>query len=119
MPRLRPLRSRRRPPACACVRHWEAEAQRGRGPSTERFAAYVPATLERLGADRLEWLRSLPPRLDLEDLAVVHASPDDLWRAPAPDAADDELAETYEPLRARVACYGHIHRPYVRRVDAA
>ena len=30
-----------------------------------------------------------------------------------PDAADDELAETYGRRGAAVVVYGHIHRPYV------
>ena len=35
----------------------------------------------------------------------------------APDAGDDELRATYGPLGAQVAVYGHIHRPYVRRLE--
>jgi len=47
-----------------------------------------------------------------EQLALVHASPGDPWRAPATD--DDSLAGAYLPLKPPVAVYSHIHRPFVR-----
>jgi putative phosphoesterase len=78
------------------------------------FQEYGPATLELLGEERVTWLRELPAQQRLEDLALVHAAPGDLWRAPMPDAEDDELSATYEPLDAATAVYGHIHRPYTR-----
>jgi putative phosphoesterase len=77
---------------------------------------FVPATVDALGAGRLQWLQSLPTRWSAHGLAVVHASPDDLWRAPSPEATDDELGTTYHPLGEPRVVYGHIHRPYVRRV---
>ncbi|MGA2321207.1 MAG: metallophosphoesterase family protein [Solirubrobacteraceae bacterium] len=78
------------------------------------FQEYAPATLELLGEERVTWLRELPAQQRLEDLVLVHAAPGDLWRAPMPDAEDDELAAIYEPLDAATAVYGHIHRPYTR-----
>jgi predicted phosphodiesterase len=39
-----------------------------------------------------------------------------VWRAPLPDADDAVLRATYEPCKAQTIVYGHIHRPYVRRV---
>lgn len=78
------------------------------------FQDYVPATLELLGEERVTWLRKLPAQQRLEDLVLVHAAPGDLWRAPMPDAEDDELSAIYEPLDAATAVYGHIHRPYTR-----
>jgi predicted phosphodiesterase len=33
-----------------------------------------------------------------------------------PNASDDEMRNTYGALGARVVVYGHIHRPFVRRV---
>ena len=80
------------------------------------FDAYAPATREALGADRLEWLNGLPGEYREGELLVLHASPGDLWRAPMPDAADAELRAPYEQLGARVVVYGHIHRPFVRRL---
>jgi predicted phosphodiesterase len=83
------------------------------------FDSYGPASREQLGEERIAWLRELPAehRDDELELALVHASPGDLWRAPATDADDEELLATYEPLEAAIAVYGHIHRPYVRRVE--
>jgi putative phosphoesterase len=76
------------------------------------------AACEALGAERIEWLRGLP-RVQLQgNVALVHASPENLWRAPAADASDGELETVYGPLGRPVAVYGHIHRPFVRRVGA-
>jgi predicted phosphodiesterase len=69
-----------------------------------------------LGEARLAWLRSLP-RVQLHGpIALVHASPANLWVAPALEIGDDELGSTYGPLCRLVAVYAHIHRSFVRRV---
>jgi predicted phosphodiesterase len=34
-----------------------------------------------------------------------------------PDARDGELASAYEPCRAELVVYGHIHLPFVRSLD--
>jgi len=81
------------------------------------FDEYAPATLTALGEERIAWLRQLPPERRTQNVAIVHASPGDLWRAPPPDCDDAELAATYEPLHAETVVYGHIHRPYVRQLD--
>ena len=78
------------------------------------FQEYAPATLALLGEERVAWLRGLPAKQRLDDLVLVHAAPGDLWRAPMPDAKDDELSAVYGPLDAATAVYGHIHRPYTR-----
>jgi diadenosine tetraphosphatase ApaH/serine/threonine PP2A family protein phosphatase len=49
----------------------------------------------------------------------VHASPKSLWRAPAPEAPDAELESVYGSLGQPVVVYGHIHRPYIRRIPRA
>ena len=69
-----------------------------------------------LGDERLAWLGTLPRIQIHAPLALVHASPNDLWRAPAPEAADAELESVYSPLGQTVAIYAHIHRPFVRRL---
>lgn len=81
------------------------------------FQQQAPATRGRLGAERMEWLRQLPLEWHHDDLAVVHAAPGNLWRAPAADATDADLATTYTSLNRRIAAYGHIHVPFVRRID--
>jgi putative phosphoesterase len=81
------------------------------------FDEYAPATGQLLGEERIAWLRRLPSEYRDGELALVHASPGDLWRAPRPDAEDSKLSATYGPCEARLAVYGHIHRPYVRSLD--
>ena len=78
------------------------------------------ATAELLGPERIAWMRTLPEKWTSNggEVAVVHASPGNLWRAPGPQADDAELANVYGSLGARVAVYGHIHRPYVRALPA-
>jgi len=79
------------------------------------FQQQGPATRERLGTERIEWLRQMPLEWHDDDLAVVHASPGNLWQAPIADATDADLA-TYASLDRRLAVYGHIHVPFVRHV---
>jgi len=69
-----------------------------------------------LGAQRLAWLRSLPRRHDEEGVALVHASPQSLWRAPAHNAPDAEF-DAYRMLGKPLAVYGHIHRPFIRPLE--
>jgi putative phosphoesterase len=81
------------------------------------FDEYAPASHAALGRERVAWLRELPPEWRSQGVSVVHASPGDLWLAPPPDCEDAELAATYGPLDAQTVVYGHIHRPYVRKLD--
>lgn len=81
------------------------------------FEAYAPDTQARLGEARIAWLRSLPTEHQTGELAVVHAQPGDLWRAPMPDTDDHELSAVYGALGTARVGYGHIHRPFVRRLD--
>jgi diadenosine tetraphosphatase ApaH/serine/threonine PP2A family protein phosphatase len=82
------------------------------------FEEYAPATSELLGDERVAWLRQLSAQQHEEGMAVVHATPDDLWQAPAPDADDDVLSGVYRTLEASTVVYGHIHRPFTRTLDA-
>jgi diadenosine tetraphosphatase ApaH/serine/threonine PP2A family protein phosphatase len=75
------------------------------------------ATRTRLSEERIEWLRGLPRLQIQEPVALVHASPESLWRAPAPEAADAELESVYGPLGQPIAVYAHIHRPYIRIIS--
>jgi diadenosine tetraphosphatase ApaH/serine/threonine PP2A family protein phosphatase len=74
------------------------------------------ASREALGEERLAWLGGLPRAQLHGPLALVHASPESLWRAPAPEAGDAELESVYASLERPVAAYGHIHRSYIRKV---
>jgi putative phosphoesterase len=75
-----------------------------------------PATRQMIGPSRLEWLRALPTELRHENLAVVHAGPGNLWRAPMETADDPELKNTYTQLNASTVVYCHIHRPFIRKI---
>lgn len=79
----------------------------------EEMAAW---TRDALGAERLAWLSGLPRSQIHGPMALVHASPESAWRAPAPEASDAELESIYGPLGQPIAIYGHIHRSYIRSI---
>ena len=81
-----------------------------------------PATCRMIGETRLAWLRTLPTELQFENqghenLALMHASPGNLWRAPMDTADDAELETTYKQMNAEIVVYCHIHRPFIRKVE--
>ena len=86
------------------------------GPLLAIIQEMIPPTLASIGEERLRWLEGLPQQYSREGFSLVHASPGDLWRAPMPNASDDELRSIYASLRAPIVVYGHIHRPYIRRL---
>jgi predicted phosphodiesterase len=69
-----------------------------------------------LGKERIAWLKGLPRQERRGPIALVHASPNDLWRAPLPNASNADLHDTYSSLGVPVVVYGHIHQPYVREM---
>jgi predicted phosphodiesterase len=83
-----------------------------------KIAEMAAWTRTQLGPDRLKWLRDLPGVEYQEDLALVHASPGDAWRAPRQEADDAALVATYGPLSRPVVVYGHIHVPVIRKLAA-
>jgi predicted phosphodiesterase len=85
-------------------------------PLLSRIQELIPPTLASIGEQRLRWLEGLPRHYSGEGFDLVHASPGNLWRAPMPNASDDELQSTYASLRALMVVYGHIHVPYIRRL---
>jgi putative phosphoesterase len=82
------------------------------------FDVCGPATRKMIGESRLAWLRDLPAELRHENLALMHASPSNLWRAPMDTADDAELQNTYVPLNAEIVVYCHIHRPFIRKIGS-
>ncbi|QNI31788.1 metallophosphoesterase family protein [Alloacidobacterium dinghuense] len=98
--------------------------------SLEEFASEMPhlqrlfsviremadVTREALGEERLAWLGALPRSQILTPMALVHACPESLWRAPALEAGDEELESVYGVLGQPVAVYAHIHRSYIRKL---
>jgi len=101
-----------------------------RPESLEEFAAEskAPASLwdavremaawthEKLGRQRIEWLGSLPRVLRRDSFALVHATQASLWKSPSAEAPDAEFQAAYEQLDRSMIVYGHIHRPFLRRV---
>jgi diadenosine tetraphosphatase ApaH/serine/threonine PP2A family protein phosphatase len=90
-------------------------------PNLQPFLATIrdmaATTREALGEERLAWLSRLP-RIQVHDpMALVHASPESPWHAPALETSDAELKPVYEPLGQRIAAYAHIHRSYIRNVS--
>lgn len=82
-------------------------------PLIEEMAA---ASREALGEERLNWLSSLPRTQVSAPMALVHATPQSLWRSLMPSAADADLQSVFEPLGQPVAIYAHVHIAFVRRV---
>jgi predicted phosphodiesterase len=102
---------------------WAPEALRkfaaGLPGLQDTFAAIeemIPRTCEWLGEERLGWLKTLPLVQRHGLLALVHAKPNDLWRAPLPEAGDGELQDAYQALNAGTVVYAHIHQSYVREL---
>jgi putative phosphoesterase len=79
----------------------------------EEMAAW---TRERLGEERLSWLRSLPLQQPGTDFALVHASPNNCWRSPNPESPDADLDSVYAPLHRPLVVYGHVHRGFIRTI---
>jgi putative phosphoesterase len=95
---------------------WNSEAAPVPGPMREVFKPMVDATRALLGEERLCWLQTLPPEWKGDGVGLVHAVPGNPWPSIPPEADDATLAATFGPLGTAVAVYGHIHRPYVRRL---
>jgi predicted phosphodiesterase len=89
----------------------------GLQPLLATIQEMAEATREALGEERLEWLRGLPRLQTHGPMALVHASPESPWRAPAHEASDTELESVYAPLGRPLAVYGHIHHSYIRDVS--
>ena len=99
----------------------QAEQQRRapklRGWLETLFETLTPWARERLGEKRLSWISQLPRAWRQDQTLLVHAGVDDLWQAPMPDAPDDEILRAYGDRGASLVVYGHIHRPYVRKLE--
>jgi predicted phosphodiesterase len=86
-------------------------------PMWDAIQEMALADREALGEERLAWLSGLPRIHVLGPMAMVHASPGSLWRAPGPEASDADLEQVYSPLGRPIAIYAHIHRSYIRSVS--
>ena len=80
------------------------------------LAEMIPRMCASLGEERVQWMKGLPKRYTHKNVTVVHATPDDVWKWPMLEATDAELDSVYAPLNSRIVVYGHIHRPFVRKL---
>jgi diadenosine tetraphosphatase ApaH/serine/threonine PP2A family protein phosphatase len=72
-------------------------------------------TIDRLGADRIAFLRSFPPTLSAGDVLCFHGSPRSNEELLQPTTPDDEFEERLGGADARVLTGGHIHLQWTRR----
>jgi hypothetical protein len=77
--------------------------------------------VERLSYAAYEFLRDLPPRLDMDvpgygRVVAVHATPDDDETNLYPDTPDEQVQRYLAGLDAHLVLYGHTHRPVDRTV---
>lgn len=84
----------------------------------EQIAA---ASREALGEERLAWLAGLPRQQIHPSMALVHASPQSPWSAPALEAPLSDFESVYRPLALGplgrpIVVYGHLHKPFQRTV---
>jgi putative phosphoesterase len=82
----------------------------------DTLRAIAVATRQSLGGERLAWLANLPIVFHHETFALVHASPQTCWRAPAESASDAELELEYGSLGKSIVIFGHVHRPSIRAI---
>jgi len=80
-------------------------------------------TVERLSYADYEFLRGLPPRLEMElpgygAVLAVHATPTDDETNIYPHTPADEVRPHLAGLDARLLLYGHTHRPVDRTVGS-
>ena len=96
----------------------EQFARGSRAPAAlwDAVRAMAAATRDRLGAERLAWLRGLPLVLAEDGFALVHASLESCWKTLPEGAGDAEVAAMYGVLARRLVVYGHVHRPSVREI---
>ena len=85
-------------------------------PVRAAFQQQSDATRALLGEERIRRLQTLPLQWKGDGVGLVHAVPGNLWTLVPADADDATLTATFGPLGTAVAVYGHIHRPYVRRL---
>ena len=80
-------------------------------------------TVERLSYADYEFLRGLPPQLEMDvpgygRVVAVHATPTDDETVVLPDTPDNEVRPHLAGTDGRLVLYGHTHRPVDRTVDS-
>lgn len=68
-------------------------------------------TADQLNNNDLDFIRKLPRVIEIEDVAIMHAAPRDLWRGFYIDTTDKEIIEHWDFLPERYRVTGHTHKP--------
>lgn len=74
--------------------------------------------LERLGADRLEWLISRPFSWSMDDTLYVHANPRDVEGVVTEWTPEEEVESYLAGVRESTIVSGHVHMQWERRVES-
>jgi putative phosphoesterase len=82
------------------------------GPPPEWGTSYW--TVKQLGQNDLDFVGKLPTSIITGDMAIFHASPQNLASSIYPDTADETLAELYGDVGQTVIITAHTHLPFVR-----
>jgi putative phosphoesterase len=93
-----------------------AEAPKLR-PLLQIIVQCAVATKNLIGESRLKKLQTLPMQIRQQELVLLHASPGDLWKSPMDSSDEKALERVYRPLNAQMVVYGHIHRPFIKRLS--
>lgn len=94
------------------------------GPLPAAMADHAAWTVDRLGPERIEYLRSLPLSIErgpfsFGTVVLVHATPWSTEDVVLPDAEEEMAERMVREATARLLAYGHIHTQYQRRVGDA
>ncbi|MBV9281283.1 MAG: metallophosphoesterase family protein [Chloroflexi bacterium] len=89
----------------------------------ESVAEHALWSVDRLGSERIEYLRNLPLSIvrgfAFGSMALVHATPWSTEDVVLPDAEEEIAKRMVREAGARLLVYGHIHTQYIRRVGDA
>jgi len=91
------------------------------GTLPESVASHALWSVDRLGSERIEYLRTLPLSIvrgpfHFGSVVLVHATPWSTEDVVLPDADEAVAQRIIGDAGARLLLYGHIHTQYVRRV---
>jgi predicted phosphodiesterase len=87
----------------------EDEEERERLLETARWSR------EQLGEERLEFLRSFEPSVEVDDLLCCHATPTSNEDVVLPGTPTERVEQILEGLDARAVAAGHVHLQWLRR----
>lgn len=68
-------------------------------------------TAAQLTSVDMDYLRGLPRLVEIDGIAIMHASPHDLWRGFYVDTTDEEIIEHWDFLSEQYRVTAHTHKP--------